>query len=183
MPKTIGAMIMFVMAFMSLLEPKLVFGATDDVPAVGERAPDATLPNQDGEDVQLSDLWADGPIVLYFYPKDHTPGCTTQACSFRDANAELDEAGLTVVGVSMDAVEAHRKFAERRMLPFTLLSDRGGAVAALYGVKGSFLGYPIARRVTFLIGEDGQVLHVWDPADPVNHADRVLAVARELEVI
>jgi len=176
-------MTMTLMAFMSLLEPKLVFGSIDGVPAAGELAPDATLPNQDGEDVLLSDLWAGGPVVLYFYPKDHTPGCTTQACSFRDANAELDAAGLTVVGVSMDAVEAHRKFVERRMLPFTLLSDRGGDVAALYGVKGSFLGYPIARRVTFLIGSDGQVLHVWDPADPVNHANAVLAVARELEVI
>jgi len=115
----------------------------------GSRAPEFTLPDQDGKDVSLTSLLGQRLLVLYFYPADFTSGCTREACSFRDLHRELSAAGLTVAGVSPQKPETHRAFRERYQLPFTLLADCDKAVARMYEVRGP-LGFGI-RRATFLI--------------------------------
>jgi len=152
--------------------------------SVGDEAPDFALQASTGEEIRLSALRGK-PVVLYFYPKDDTPGCTTEACAFRDALDQFAEQGVVVLGVSLDDVESHRAFAEKYKLPFPLLADTTGAVAALYGVLGEYQppeGEPIsiARRVTFLIDANGIVRRVWTDVDPAVHAPEVLAAVREL---
>ena len=116
---------------------------------VGTRAPEFTLPDQDGRDMSLSTLLNRGPLILYFYPADFTPGCTRQACSIRDLHAEILRIRLTVAGISPQQPERHRAFRQRYQLPFTLLSDPGKSVIQMYDVDGPFgLG---VRRATFLI--------------------------------
>lgn len=127
---------------------------------VGSQAPDFTLPNQEGERVTLFALLRQGPVVLYFYPKDETPGCTVQACAFRDQHQDFLDAGATVVGVSTDSVQSHQAFSSRHALPFILLADADDRVRNLYGVAktlGLFKG-----RVTFVIDSSGEVLHTFD---------------------
>jgi peroxiredoxin Q/BCP len=126
---------------------------------VGDAAPDFTLPSQSGEQVTLSHLWNRGPVVLYFYPKDETPGCTTEACTFRDSYEVFREAGAEVVGVSSDSVASHGRFAEKHRLPFTLLADDGGGVRKRYGVRSTFGILP--GRVTYVIDRQGVVRHVF----------------------
>jgi len=127
--------------------------------AAGERAPEFALPDADGKVVRLADLRGK-PVVLYFYPKDDTPGCTKEACSFRDSYEDFRDAGAVVIGVSSDSGESHKKFADRYKLPFTLLSDRDGAVRKLYGVPAT-LGL-LPGRVTFVIDAEGVVRHVFN---------------------
>ncbi len=145
----------------------------------GTQAPDFTLPNQDGEDVTLSELRG-RPVVLYFYPKADTPGCTTQACGIRDHSADYDAAGAVVVGVSPDPVKAVKKFHGGQSLNFTLLADEDHAVCELYGVwaEKSMYGrtYWGALRSTFIIDADGTVAHVIPKASPKTHDDEVLEV-------
>ena len=126
---------------------------------VGDSAPDFTLPSQSGEEVRLRDVWERGPVVLYFYPKDETPGCTTEACTFRDSYEVFKEAGAEVVGVSSDSVASHDSFAARHRLPFVLLADEGGRVRKRYGVKAT-LGI-LPGRVTYVIDRAGVVRHVF----------------------
>src|SRR5918998_2773925 len=130
----------------------------------GEKAPQFTLPNQDGEDVSLADFEG-RTVVLYFYPKADTPGCTTQACSIRDRSSEYDAAGATVVGVSPDPVDAVKKFHAKQSLNFTLLADADHGVSETYGVWGerSMYGktYMGVSRSTFIIGADGTVARVF----------------------
>jgi thioredoxin-dependent peroxiredoxin len=128
-------------------------------PNVGERAPDFTLPNAKGEAIRLGDLLARKVVVLYFYPKDETAGCTAEACAFRDAYEDFTAAGAEVVGVSRDDTASHTRFAAHHKLPFTLLSDAGGTVHALYGVQ-SRLGF-LRDRVTFVIDRSGIVRKVF----------------------
>src|ERR1700733_2304312 len=116
---------------------------------VGDDAPDFTLPSAGGESVTLSQLRADKTVVVFFYPKDDTPGCTVEACSFRDSYEAFVEAGAVVVGISSDTVESHDRFASKHRLPMTLLSDAGGNVRALYGVKSTLGLWP--GRATFVI--------------------------------
>ena len=149
----------------------------------GEKAPAFTLPDQDGEDVSLSAL-AGQTVVLYFYPKADTPGCTTQACGIRDRAPEYDAAGATVVGVSPDPVAAIKKFHSGQSLNFTLLADADHAVCDAYGVWGekSMYGktYFGAMRATFIIDGSGTVVHVIPKASPKTHDDQVLKVLGEL---
>jgi thioredoxin-dependent peroxiredoxin len=149
----------------------------------GAEAPDFTLPNQDGEDVTLSDLRG-RPVVLYFYPKADTPGCTTQACGIRDHAADYDAAGATVLGVSPDPVKAVKKFHDKQSLNFTLLADADHAVAERYGVwaEKSMYGrtYWGNLRATFLIDEEGVVRHVIPKASPKTHDDEVLGALATL---
>ena len=144
----------------------------------GQEAPDFTLPDQDGNDVALRDLRG-RRVVLYFYPKADTPGCTTQACGIRDRAGEYEAAGATVVGVSPDPVKDVKKFHDKQSLNFTLLADEDHAVCDLYGVWGekSMYGktYWGAQRATFLIDEEGVVRHVIPKASPKTHDDEVLA--------
>jgi peroxiredoxin Q/BCP len=144
----------------------------------GEQAPGFTLPDQDGNDVSLADF-AGRTLVLYFYPKADTPGCTTQACSIRDRADEYEAAGAAVVGVSPDPVERVKKFHDGKSLNFTLLADADHAVCEAYGVwaeKSSYgRKYWGALRSTFIIDGDGTVVHVIPKASPKTHDDEVLA--------
>ena len=148
----------------------------------GTAAPDFDLPDQDGDHVKLSDLKGT-TVVLYFYPKADTPGCTTQACGIRDHRADYEAAGVTVLGVSPDPVKAIRKFHDGQDLNFTLLADADHAVAEQYGVwvEKSMYGktYMGVQRSTFIIDADGTVVHVIPKASPKTHDDQVLKALRE----
>lgn len=126
---------------------------------VGQSAPDFTLPDATGKPVRLSDFRGKRAVVLYFYPKDNTPGCTTEACAFRDSYEVFKDAGAEVIGVSSDSEASHQQFASQYHLPFTLLSDRGGALRKLYNVPTS-LGL-LPGRVTYVIDRDGVVRHIF----------------------
>jgi peroxiredoxin Q/BCP len=147
----------------------------------GKPAPDFELTSDSGESVRLSDLRGK-QVVLYFYPKDDTPGCTTQACGIRDAYAEFEAAGAVVLGVSPDDERSHVKFKQKFDLPFTLLADEGHEVAEEYGVwaEKKYMGrtYMGVNRSTFVIGEDGNVKKVMHKVKPDTHADDVLATLR-----
>jgi len=144
---------------------------------VGDNAPDFALQNQDGESVKLSDF-AGKTVVLYFYPKADTPGCTTQACGIRDRSGEYEAAGAVVLGVSPDEPKALKKFADKYDLPFTLLSDEGHKLADAYGVwaEKSMYGrkYWGNQRATFIIDGDGKIAHVFPKVSPKTHDDVVL---------
>ena len=144
----------------------------------GQPAPDFELTSDAGERVRLSELRGK-PVVLYFYPKDDTPGCTTQACGIRDAYGEFERAGAVVLGVSPDDERSHVKFKEKYGLPFTLLADPEHTVADLYGVWGEkkYMGrtYMGVRRSTFVVGADGTLVKVMHDVKPATHADDVLA--------
>jgi thioredoxin-dependent peroxiredoxin len=144
----------------------------------GDPAPEFTLESDTGEQVSLADLRGK-PVVLYFYPKDDTPGCTTQACGIRDQYAEFEEAGAVVLGVSPDGAASHVKFRKKYELPFSLLADPDHEVAERYGVWGEkkYMGrtYLGVNRSTFVIGPDGTVTKVMHDVKPATHADDVLA--------
>jgi thioredoxin-dependent peroxiredoxin len=150
---------------------------------LGDKAPDFTLPDQNGDPVKLSDLKGQ-TVVLYFYPRADTPGCTTQACGVRDRRAEYAEAGARVIGVSPDEVDAVKKFADKFDLDFTLLADAGHAVADAYGawVEKSMYGkkYMGVQRATFLIDPDGTIVKVFPKVSPKTHDDVVLKALAEL---
>lgn len=140
----------------------------------GDPAPDFTLPSDGGEDVTLSSFLG-RKVVLYFYPKDDTPGCTVQACDFRDAASRLEGVDAVVLGVSPDSVSSHRKFRDKHGLNFPLLADEDRAVADAYGVwkrkklyGRTFLGI---ERSTFLIDEQGRIAEIWRKVKPKGHAD------------
>jgi len=143
----------------------------------GYAAPDFTVKNQDGADVKLSDFRA-SRVVLYFYPKDDTPGCTKQACSLRDGFAEFEEKGIKILGVSADDETSHQKFISKYELPFTLLADTDHAVADAYGSYGekNFAGknYMGVLRKTFLIDEAGKIKRIFDQVKVDEHADEIL---------
>jgi peroxiredoxin Q/BCP len=149
----------------------------------GTEAPDFTLPDQDGGGVTLSELRG-RKVVLYFYPKADTPGCTTQACGIRDRSTEYADAGATVLGVSPDPVKKVKKFHDKQSLNFTLLADEDHAVAEQYGVwaEKSMYGktYWGNLRATFVLDEDGVVRHVIPKASPKTHDDEVLKVLAHL---
>lgn len=141
---------------------------------VGQRAPDFTLPSQSGEMVRLADRIGRKAIVLYFYPRDETAGCTAEACAFRDSYEVFTDAGAEVIGVSSDSIDAHQRFAARLRLPFTLLSDRDGAVRERYGVA-KWLGL-FPGRVTFVIDRAGIVRHVFSSQlEATRHVQDALA--------
>lgn len=145
----------------------------------GDKAPDLTLPDQHGQPRRLSDLWSKGPVVLYFYPKDETAGCTAEACSFRDRYETFKEAGAEVVGVSSDGVESHKSFAAHHRLPFVLLADTKGELEKAFGVKRT-LGL-IKGRVTFVIDRQGIIRMVFDSQlRPTAHIGEALDAVRGL---
>lgn len=144
--------------------------------AEGTPAPDFTAPAHDGTTVQLSKLQGK-PVVLYFYPKDETPGCTVEAQSFRDEMPDFEQHGATVLGVSLDSIESHKQFAENHNLQFPLLADTEGEIATKYGVSTEG-GY--ARRVTFVIDPKGTIAKVYPQVNVKGHADEVLEVVKSL---
>jgi len=151
-------------------------------PAVGRKAPAFAALDADGRTVRLADLKG-RIVVLYFYPKDDTPGCTTEACEFRDDHAALARAGIAVLGVSPDGVDSHRRFAEKHRLPFTLLADQEHEICRRYGVwqeKSSYgRTYWGVVRTTFVIDQRGRVAHVFEKVKPQGHAAEVLAWIRD----
>jgi peroxiredoxin Q/BCP len=146
---------------------------------VGDKAPDFTLPDQSGNPVTLSEKLAEKVVVLYFYPKDDTRGCTQEACSFRDSYESFTDAGAEVIGVSSDSVASHEKFAGRHGLPFTLLSDSSKTVRTQYGAKS--LGV-IPGRITFVIDQEGVIRHAFSSMINIGgHVDDALAVVKQLQ--
>ena len=147
----------------------------------GDIAPDFTSTTNTGETLSLHDLKGK-PVVLYFYPKDDTPGCTKQACGIRDAYADFSAAGAVVLGLSPDPVKSHVNFIKKFELPFTLLVDENKAIAQAYGVWGekSFMGrkYMGNHRVTFLIDREGRIAKIWPAVKPETHAQELLAALR-----
>lgn len=144
----------------------------------GDQAPDFSADASGGGKVKLADFKGKN-VILYFYPKDDTPGCTKEACAFRDHFAAFKKKGAVVLGVSVDPVKAHDKFVEKYKLPFTLLADVDKEIVEAYGVWGqkTFMGrkYLGVHRVTFLIGPDGKIKKIWPKVKPEEHAEEVLA--------
>ncbi len=143
----------------------------------GTKAPDFVLPDQDGKEHKLSE-YRGKPVVLYFYPKDDTPGCTKEACAFRDIFADYKKAGVVVLGVSVDDPESHTRFRQKYNLPFTLLADTEKKVVKEYGVwveKNNYgKKYWGTARTTFLIDKKGNIIHVFEKVKPEEHAAEVL---------
>src|ERR1044071_9096077 len=166
---------------MLLIATLVAANAFAALPAVGEPAPPFTLPDQAGKPVSLGDYrgkW----VVLYFYPKDGTPGCTTEACEFRDNVFAFLEAGATILGISVDDVASHKKFAADHQLPFTLLADSEKKVARDYGVLHRMLGLmELARRETFIVDPQGRVAKHYREVDPGSHSKQVLADLKTLQ--
>ena len=145
---------------------------------VGDVAPDFALPSQAGNEVHLSDFLGKN-VVLYFYPKDNTGGCTAEACAFRDSYEVFTGAGAEVLGVSSDSVETHQQFATRQKLPFILLSDSNGIVRKLYGVPATFGILP--GRVTYVIDKEGIVRHIFSSQfTPEKHIEEALRIIKDL---
>jgi thioredoxin-dependent peroxiredoxin len=157
--------------------------AEQTMPQVGEQAPDFRLPSSLGKDIELKELRGQKTVVLYFYPKADTPGCTKEACGFRDAAADYNRADVAVLGISPDPVEDVTKFGNKFSLNFPLLADANHAVAEKYGVWGekSMYGrkYMGVLRTTFIIGKDGRIRHVFEKVKPEGHDQEVLAWLRE----
>lgn len=146
---------------------------------VGEKAPSFTLNNQYGKAVSLSDFTGRANVVVYFYPKDDTPGCTKESCTFRDQYTAFTDIGAEVLGISSDSEASHRAFAEKYRLPFPLLADSGGAVRQQFRVPKS-LGL-LPGRVTFVIDKQGVIRHVFNSQlNPTRHVDEAIAVLKSL---
>ena len=146
---------------------------------VGQAAPEFELSDQTGQLHSLED-YRDQWVVLYFYPKDETPGCTTEACEFRDNIFAFKEINAQILGVSLDDAESHRKFAENHNLPFPLLADVEGKASESYGVKTKMFGMTIAKRQTFLIDPDGKLAKHYKKVKPSKHSQQVLVDLKEL---
>ncbi|EPG73307.1 redoxin [Leptospira fainei serovar Hurstbridge str. BUT 6] len=152
---------------------------------VGAKAPSFTGINQSGEKIELKNLLGKKGLVLYFYPKDQTPGCTTEACDFRDNFARLKKEGFNVVGVSKDSIKSHQKFIEKQELNFTLISDEDGSICEKYGVwqLKKFMGREFMGiiRTTLLIGPDLKILKIYPKVSVKGHVDEILADIKALE--
>jgi thioredoxin-dependent peroxiredoxin len=147
---------------------------------VGDKAPDFTLPSQMGDNVTLSEFFGKKNVVLYFYPKDETVGCTKEACKFRDSYEELTNLGAEVLGVSGQSVESHKSFASHYGLPFILLSDEGNKIRELYGVP-STMGF-LPGRVTYIIDKKGVVRHIFNSQTQAErHVEEAKKTLMELE--
>jgi peroxiredoxin Q/BCP len=163
---------------LSFVIPGYSANAAEQV-AVGDAAPEFELSDQDGQLHSLED-YRDQWVVLYFYPKDETPGCTTEACEFRDNIFAFKKINAQILGVSLDDVESHARFAENHGLPFPLLADVEGKASEAYGVKTKMFGMTVAKRQTFLIGPDGTIAKHYEKVTPAEHSQQVLADLKEL---
>lgn len=150
-----------------------------EVPAVGSAAPEFSLPDQDGRSRRLAE-WRGRWVVLYFYPKDDTPGCTTEACNFRDDISRITQLGAQVVGVSIDDTASHKAFAEKYRLPFPLLADTGASVARQYGALSDWMVVKMARRYSFIIDPAGRIARVYLEVDPARHVQEIVADLKRL---
>jgi peroxiredoxin Q/BCP len=170
--------------FMILLALSLLVGsvfalAADSMPQVGQQAPGFTLPSQDGSNVSLKDFkgkW----VVVYFYPKDNTPGCTIEAHNFPRDLAQYDKKKAVILGVSVDSTDSHKEFCAEQSLTFKLLSDQQKKVVSQYASTMDFRGETIAARNTFLVDPKGNVAKVWTKVDPNKHSEEVLAALNDI---
>ena len=147
---------------------------------VGSKAPDFILSDQNSIQHQLSD-YEGSWVILYFYPKDDTPGCTTQACDFRDAVKRIIASKSNVFGVSLDSVESHKRFADKNNLPFSLLSDESGEVSKAYESLNNFMSFKSAKRNTFIIDPDGKIAKIYISVKPSTHSQMVLNDLNQLQ--
>lgn len=154
--------------------------ASADQPGAGDPAPGFELIDQNGDTHSLED-YRDKWVVLYFYPKDDTPGCTTEACEFRDNIFAFNDLNCQILGVSLDDDVSHKEFAEKYSLPFPLLADTRGSTSDAYGVKTKMFGMTVAKRQTFLIDPDGNVSRHYEKVDPDEHAALVLEDLKALQ--
>ena len=168
--------------FVALLAAVLGFtsiGVANDQVTTGDPAPEFELEDQNGQLHSLED-YRDQWVVLYFYPKDETPGCTTEACEFRDNIFAYRDLNAQIVGVSLDDAESHKAFAENHGLPFPLLADVEGAASTAYGVKTRMFGMTVAKRQTFIIGPDGTIAKHYETVKPAEHSAQVLTDLKAL---
>ena len=156
------------------------FNKTVALPVIGNNAPDFSLPDAHGEVHQLAD-YSKQWLVLYFYPKDDTPGCTKEACHFRDDLAQLEKLGAKVVGVSIDDGQSHMAFAKKYSLPFPLLSDKDGKVAKSYGALTNLGIVKMAKRYTFLIDPQGHIAKVYLSVDTSRHSQEIIDDLKKLK--
>ncbi len=166
----------FALILITFISVPVIAGET---PAVGEPAPGFRLQDQNGEWHDLQD-YRESWLVVYFYPKDQTPGCTTEACNFRDNIFAFKAIGAAVVGISLDDVESHKEFSDKYKLPFIILADEGGAVADAYGVLRDYKLIKIASRQSFLVNPEGVIVKHYEDVDPDTHTQEVL---RDLETM
>ena len=159
----------------------LAAAARAEVPAIGASAPGFSLPDQNGAPRRLAE-WRGRWVVLYFYPKDDTPGCTTEACSFRDDISLLTALGAQVVGISVDDTLSHKAFAEKYQLPFPLLSDTTAEVARQYGALSDWVVVKMAKRYTFLVDPAGRIAKVYLSVDTSRHSTEIVADLKVLQV-
>lgn len=152
------------------------------VPEVGQPAPDFELSDQQGQIRRLSE-WRGKWLVLYFYPKNDTPGCTTEACNFRDDWLQLQQLGAEVVGISVDTAASHAAFAQKYKLPFPLLADPKGEVAARYGALSDWLVIKLARRYTFIVSPEGRIARVYRSVDTDRHSAEIVGDLRQLRQV
>jgi peroxiredoxin Q/BCP len=150
-----------------------------EMPKVGEKAPPVAGKDQNGKEWSLAHVAGKKVVLLYFYPKDDTPGCTKEACGFRDRIADLKKENVEVVGVSFDSPESHQKFISKYNLNFPLLADTDGKIADAYGVR--MPGKEMARRVSFLIGKDGKVVHITDTMNADTHLSEMKEAVEKLQ--
>ncbi len=148
-------------------------------PEVGTAAPDFRLQDQAGDWHELGKYRGQW-VTLYFYPKDDTPGCTTEACAFRDNIFAFEDIGATVLGISLDDVDSHAEFAQKYSLPFSLLADMDGAIAQKYGVLSDYGSFKMAKRQTFLIDPQGNIARRYTRVEPATHTEQVLADLKQL---
>jgi peroxiredoxin Q/BCP len=160
--------------FLALVSLPVAAAFADGNAEIGALAPEFELPDQDGQLHSLED-YRDQWVVLYFYPKDETPGCTTQACELRDNIFAFRKLNAQILGVSLDDVESHKKFSENHGLPFPLLADADGKTADAYGVKTKMMGWTVAKRQTFIVDPRGNIARHYEKVDPDTHAAAVLA--------
>ncbi len=168
-----------ILLILILLVPRLMSGA-EKAPAAGSDAPDFTLPSQEGSPVSLKD-YRGSWVVLYFYPKDQTPGCTREAHNFQADQAQYAARHAVILGVSVDSVDSHKKFCTKEGLNFKLLADRDGHVSAAYGSLTNLLVTKIAARHTFLIDPAGKIAKTYTSVEPARHSAEVLAALDQLK--
>lgn len=148
---------------------------------VGDKIPDFSAKDSNGNDFESSSFIGKKPVVFYFYPKDNTPGCTAQACSFRDQYEDFKDLGAEVIGISSDSIQSHEKFAKRFKLPFVLLSDSDKKLRNLFGVKTNLFGL-LPGRVTYVADKNGIIKLVFDSMNATSHIPKALAIVKKLEL-
>jgi peroxiredoxin Q/BCP len=176
----IPLLVILAVAVVAAVSLVTVRAAEQSLPAVGQLAPTFTLPSQDGTPISL-DSFRGKWVVLYFYPKDMTSGCTIEAHNFQRDQASFDAANAVILGVSVDTPDSHRKFCTKEGLSFRLLADPEHMVVDAYGSLGSFVGFKIANRNTFLIDPTGKIAKVWTKVEVQHHSEEVLAAIAALK--